>query len=229
MIASGTKDRGVLLHRRPYSDSRTIVELLTAGNGRVSGVLRQSATAKSRAELFVNYELSWRGRNELVNVSHCEPVSTYLLSGRGLFSGLYLNELVMRTTRSRQLVAGLYEQYLSTLDALQHNEDLEPPLRSFERGLLESLGLAVQFDREMPQGNPIDPQQSYQFLPQQGFQRIPNDASGGMKGSCLLAVAKDDYSSSASRQAAKLVLRTALQDFIGEQPIVSRALFQSIV
>ena len=229
MIASGTKDQGVLLHKRPYSDSRTIVELLTAGHGRVSGVLRQSATATSRAELFVNYELSWRGRNELVNVSHCEPVSTFRLSGRSLFSGLYLNELVMRTTRSKQLVTGLYERYLSALDALEHNEDLEPPLRSFERGLLESLGLAVQFDREMPQGNPIDPQQSYRFLPQHGFQRMPNDETGGMKGSSLLAVAKDDYSSPASRQAAKLVLRTALQDFIGEQPIVSRALFQSIV
>ncbi len=229
MIASGTKDRGVLLHRRPYSDSRTIVELLTASHGRVSGVLRQSATAVSRAELFVNYELSWRGRNELVNVSHCEPVSTYQLSGRSLFSGMYLNELVMRTTRSKQPVTGLYERYLCALDALQHNEDLEPPLRSFERGLLESLGLAVQFDREMPQGTPIVPQQSYRFLPQQGFQRMPTDATGGMKGSSLLAVAKDDYSSPASRQAAKLVLRTALQDFIGEQPIVSRALFQSIV
>lgn len=229
MIASGTKDRGVLVHRRPYSDSRTIVELLTAGHGRVSGVLRQSASATSRAELFVNYELAWRGRNELVNVSHCEPVDTYRLSGRGLFSGLYLNELVMRTTRSKQLVSGLYEHYLGALDALQENDDLEPPLRSFERGLLESLGLAVQFDREMPQGNPIDPLQSYCFLPQQGFQRMPNDATGGMKGSSLLAVAKDDYSSPASRQAAKLVLRSALQDFIGEQPIVSRALFQSIV
>ncbi|MXW07441.1 MAG: DNA repair protein RecO [Gammaproteobacteria bacterium] len=229
MIASGTKDRGVLLHRRPYSDSRTIVELLTASHGRVSGVLRQSASAASRAELFVKYELSWRGRNELVNVSHCEPVDTYRLSGRGLFSGLYLNELVMRTTRSKQLVSGLFDRYLSALYALQDNEDLEPPLRSFERGLLESLGLAVQFDREMPQGNPIDPKQSYQFRPQQGFQRLPNNATGGMKGSSLLAVAKDDYSTSASRQAAKLVLRTALQDFIGEQPLVSRALFQSFV
>lgn len=228
MIASGTKDRGVLLHKRPYSDSRTIMELLTASNGRVSGVLRQSATATSRAELFVNYELSWRGRNELVNVSHCEPVSTYRLSGRSLFSGMYLNELVMRTTRSKQILMGLYEHYLSTLDALQHDEDLEPTLRSFERGLLESLGLAVQFDREMPQGDPIDPQQSYQFLPQQGFQRVPENATGGMKGSTLLAVAKDDYSAPATRKAAKFVLRTALQDFIGDKPLVSRALFQSL-
>ena len=228
MIASGTKDRGVLLHKRPYSDSRTIVELLTAIHGRVSGVLRQSATATSRAELFVNYELSWRGRNDLVNVSYCEPVSTYQLSGRSLFSGLYLNELVMRTTRSKQFVAGLYERYLNTVETLQHEEDLEPPLRLFERGLLESLGLAVQFDREMPQGDPIEPQLSYQFLPQQGFQRMPQNSSGGMKGSSLLAVAKDDYSSPASRKAAKLVLRTALQDYIGDKPLMSRALFQSI-
>ena len=228
MIASGIKDRGVLLHKRPYSDSRSIVELLTASNGRVSGVLRQSATATSRAELFVKYELSWRGRNELVNVSHCEPVSTYRLSGRGLFSGMYMNELVMRTTRSKQILMGLYERYLSALDELQNDDDLEPTLRSFERGLLESLGLAVQFDREMPQGDPIDPQQSYRFLPQQGFQRVPENSTGGMKGSSLLAVAKDDYSSPATRKAAKFVLRTALQEYIGDKPLASRALFQSI-
>ena len=228
MIASGTKDRGVLLHTRPYSDSRSLVELLTSNHGRVSGVLRHGTASASRAELFVKYELAWRGRNELVNVSHCEPVSTYQLSGHSLFSGLYMNELVIRTTRSKQTVSGLYEQYLSALEALQHNKDLEPPLRSFERELLDSLGLAIQFDREMPKGEPIEPQRSYRFLPQQGFQRVPDDANGGMKGASLLAVAQDDYSSAASRQAAKFVLRSALQDFIGDQPIVSRALFQSI-
>lgn len=228
MIASGTKDQGVLLHRRPYTDSRVLVELLTERHGRVSGVLRQRVAATNRADLFVNYDLVWRGRNELVNVSHCEPVRSYRLSGRSLFSGLYVNELVMKTTRSRQLVSGLYDQYLQALKALQHNSDLEPPLRSFERRLLESLGLGVQFDREMPQGDPIDPHHSYQFLPEQGFQRLPADAAGGMKGASLLAVAQDDYSTADSRQAAKFVLRTALQDFIGDQPIVSRSLFQSI-
>ena len=228
MIGSGLKDRGVLLHRRPYSDSRSIVEFLTARHGRVSGVLRQGSATSSRAELFVNYELAWRGRNDLVNVSHCEPVNTYQLSGRSLFSGLYMNELVMRTTRSRQTVTGLYERYLSALDALQQDSDLEPPLRSFERGLLESLGLAVQFDREMPKGDPIDPQQSYQYVPQQGFQRMPKNSNDGMKGSSLLAVAQDDYTTPDSRKAAKFVLRTALQDYIGDKPIVSRALFQSI-
>ena len=228
MIAAGTKDRGVLLHRRPYTDSRSLVEFLTASYGRLSGVMRQGSASTSRAELFINYELAWRGRNELVNVSNCEPVNTYRLSGRRLFSGLYMNELVMRTTRSKQTVAGLYERYLTTLDALQHDEDLEPTLRSFERGLLDSLGLAILFDREMPQGDPIDPQRSYQYLPQQGFQRVPDDAAGGLKGATLLAVAHDDYSSVDSRHAAKFVLRSALQDFIGEQPIVSRALFQSI-
>lgn len=228
MIASGTKDGGVLLHRRPYSDSRTLVEFLTANHGRLSGMLRQGPVAINRAELFVSYELAWRGRNELVNVSHCEPVSSYQLSGDSLFAGLYVNELVMRTTRSKQHLTGLYERYVGTLDSLQHDKDLEPPLRVFERGLLESLGLGVQFDREMPQGDPIDPQHSYQFLPEQGFHRVPNGANGGMKGASLLAVAQDDYTSAGSRQAAKLVLRTALQDFIGDQPIVSRTLFQSI-
>lgn len=228
MIASGTKDGGLLLHRRPYSDSRTLTEFLTSNHGRLSGVLRRGGTGTSGAEPFVLYELTWRGRTELVNVSQCEPVSTYRLSGHNLFAGLYLNELVMRTTRSNQSLAGLFDRYVDTLDSLQHVEDLEPPLRSFERGLLESLGLGVQFDREMPQGDPIDPQRSYQFLPQQGFQRIPDDANGGLKGASLLAVARNDYSSTSSRQAAKFVLRTALQDFIGDQPIVARTLFQHI-
>lgn len=228
MIASGTKDSGVLIHRRPYSDSRTLTEFLTANHGRLSGMLRQGGTGISRAEPFVLYELTWRGRNELVNVSQCEPISTYRLSGHNLFAGLYLNELVMRTTRSNQTLAGLFDRYVDTLGSLQQVEDLEPPLRSFERGLLESLGLEVQFDREMPQGDPIDPRRSYQFLPQQGFQRVPDDANGGLKGASLLAVARNDYSTTSSRQVAKFVLRTALQDFIGDQPIVSRALFQSI-
>jgi DNA repair protein RecO (recombination protein O) len=63
------------------------------------------------------------------------------LHGDALFSGLYLNELLMRLLPAEAPHPALFEHYTLTLQALAAGRPLEPLLRSFEWRLLDELGL----------------------------------------------------------------------------------------
>ncbi len=228
MIASGITDRGVLLHRRPYTDSRWLVDFLTDRNGRISGVHRSGSKHQSSLELFVEYSIAWRGKSQLVTILQCEIEKIFPIEGRKLYLGLYLNELVAKTTRPEEHVEGLFDIYVESMSALGDEQlDVEPLLRSFERTLLKGLGYEIVFDVEASNGASIDPSERYEYMAEGGFRRLENGNAKGFDGASLLAISRDDYSQPRTRAVAKYVLRSALQHQIGEQEILSRSLFGS--
>jgi len=92
-----------ILHSRPYKESSALVDLFTP-QGRLRAVLR-SARGKvgSLARPFVPLDVELRGRSELKSVSRLEATGiAQLLSGGALFSGLYLNELLIRLLPAEQ-------------------------------------------------------------------------------------------------------------------------------
>lgn len=228
MIASGNSDRGVLLHRRPYSDSRWLVDFLTDRDGRMSGIHRSGANQQSHPELFVEYSIAWRGKSQLVTISRCEAQKMFRIKGRNLYVGLYLNELVVKTTRPDEHVEGLFDVYVESLGALGSGDpDVEPILRRFERTLLKGIGYEIVFDTDVTDGKAIDPSKLYEYVADSGFRQLENGDIQGLEGASLLAISKDDYSQTRTRTVAKYVLRSALQHRIGDQEILSRSLFGS--
>lgn len=226
MIATGKSDRSLLLHSRPYSDSRWLVDYLTVQHGRVSGIQRLAASHRGGLELFTEYHISWRGKSQLVTITRCDVERSFHINGRKLYLGLYMNELIVRTTRPEEEVEGLFNAYVQSIEAiLAEDSDVEPILRNFERALLRGLGYEIVFDYELAEGRKVEPDLYYQFVPDGGFQRIESYVDGGIDGVSLLAIADNDYELPEARQVAKNVLRTALQHRIGNQPIVSRSLF----
>lgn len=227
MIATGISDQGFMLHRRPYSDSRWLVDFLTDCHGRISGILRAQKQPHATMELFTQCLLIWRGKKDFVHFQQSEPAEQFNLVGNNLYCGMYINELICRTVRSWQVIEGLFVAYQRTIAALSLRPDVEPTLRSFERKLLKGLGYEVQFDLENATGHPIEPQQQYRYVVDEGFCPVREPATDCFVGSSLLAVAADDYSSPNARRAAKFVLRAALQQQLGPEPLVSRTLFHS--
>ena len=226
MMSTGKSDRCFLLHRRPYSDSRWLVDYLTEQYGRVSGIQRSAAGNRHSLELFTEYSISWRGKSQLVTITQCEAERSFPLSGRKLYLGLYLNELVVRTTGPEEEVEGLYGAYMGSIAGIgSENSDVEPILRSFERALLRGLGYEIVFGYELSKGRKVEPDLHYQFDPEGGFRRVETSIDGSLEGASLLAIARNDYTSQRTRQVAKSILRTALQFRVGNQPIVSRSLF----
>ncbi|MNN31350.1 DNA repair protein RecO [compost metagenome] len=214
-----------VLHSRAYKETSALVDFLTP-EGRLRAVLRGArGKAGTLARPFVPLELELRGRGELPNVARLESAGIpYLLSGHALFSGLYLNELLVRLLPAQDPHPALFEHYAATLAALAGGRPLEPLLRAFEWRLLDDLGYGFALDRDC-QGQPVDPATLYQWLPELGFQPVAQLQPGLFHGGELLALAEADWAQPGALSAAKRLMRQALAPHLGGRPLVSRELF----
>src|SRR5690554_4077465 len=93
-----TPEPAFLLHKRPYRETSTLVELLTLHHGRVravaQGVQRPGSRSRGRLQPFAPLHVTWTGEGELKRLRLMESRgAAALLAGEGLLCGLYANEL----------------------------------------------------------------------------------------------------------------------------------------
>lgn len=214
-----------VLHSRPYKETSALVDFLTP-EGRLRAVLRGArGKAGSLARPFLALELELRGHGELKTVARLETAGIpHLLGGDALFSGLYLNELLVRLLPAEDPHPQLFVHYAATLAALAAGRPLEPLLRAFEWRLLDDLGYGFALDRDC-QGQPVDPGALYQWLPEIGFQSIAQLQPGLFHGRELLALAAAAWEEPGALAAAKRLMRQALAPHLGGRPLASRELF----
>src|SRR5690606_33416166 len=218
-----------ILHSRPYKETSALVDLFTVQHGRLRAVLRGArGKVGSLARPFVPLDLELRGRGELKSVSRLERAGiANLLSGDALFSGLYLNELLIRLLPAEDPQPGLFEHYRLTLEALAARRPLEPLLRAIEWRLLDDLGYGFALAVDV-NGLPVAPEGLYRLLPDAGLEPIGQLQPGVFHGRELLAMANADWSEPAALAAAKRLMRQALAPHLGGRPLVSRELFMNL-
>jgi len=223
-----------VLHRRPYRETSLLVELLTRGDGRV-GVVARAARRRRRGvpplEPFVELQVRWRGRGDLGQLLDAESSSAPLrLRGTALYSGFYLNELLMRMLRRHDPHAELFDDYATALAALDAvgTEGVEPVLRLFESQLLKACGYGLQLREEAVTGTELDPDTLYRYEPETGPVTVASDARGGLlvHGRALLALAAGRPKAESDLRELKQVLRGVLAPHLGSRPLASRALFR---
>jgi DNA repair protein RecO (recombination protein O) len=218
-----------ILHSRPYKESSALVDLFTLSHGRLRAVLR-SARGKigSLARPFVPLELELRGRGELKTVSRLEAAGqANLLEGDALFSGLYLNELLIRLLPAEAPHPQLFDHYQLTLQALAAKRPLEPLLRAFEWRLLDELGYGFALSVDL-HGQPVASDGLYRLVPDAGLEAVTQLQPGVFHGRELLAMADADWSQPTALAAAKRLMRQALAPHLGGRPLVSRELFMNL-
>lgn len=221
-----------VLHSRPYRDTSALVELLTLHEGVLRVVWRGARSVRKGPgpQPFVPMLISATGRGELKTLTSAEIAGTYtLLQGDRLFSGLYLNELLVRLLRPADPQPILFAAYQGALQALGESELVEPILRQFEWQLLDALGYGFDL-RVDALGQPVDAQARYTWSADQGLLRLTgaqSSAEAGLSGAALLRMAEDDWAEPATLRAAKLLMRQALSVHLGDKPLMSRQLFSS--
>ncbi|MDH4871796.1 DNA repair protein RecO [Pseudomonas sp. BN515] len=217
-----------VLHSRAYRESSALVDFFTP-EGRLRAVLRGArGKAGTLARPFLPLEAEFRGRGELKNVGRLESAGIpNLLAGEALFSGLYLNELLIRLLPAEDPQPALFEHYAVTLQALAANRPLEPLLRAFEWRLLDELGYGFALDTDLV-GQPIAPDGIYRLQPDAGLEPVAQLQPGLFQGRELLALAEADWSAPGALGAAKRLMRQALAPHLGGRPLVSRELFMTI-
>lgn len=215
-----------VLHSRPYRENSALVDFLTP-QGRLRAVLRSAkGKAGSLARPFVPLDVEFRGRGELKNVGRMEGAGLAVwLEGEALFSGLYLNELLIRLLPAEDPNTVVFEQYAATLLALAEGRPLEPLLRAFEWRLLDELGYGFALDMDI-NGEPLAADGMYRLLVDAGLERVYLLQPGLFQGAELLAMADADWSAPGALSAAKRLMRQALAVHLGGRPLVSRELFR---
>ncbi len=224
-----------ILHHRPYRETSFLLDLLTESYGRISVVARGVRTPHSKLrsllQPFVPLLASWQGRSELMLLNSVEHNgSAFQLQGSRLFSGFYLNELLVRILQKHDPHPQLYTIYRHTLLELQHVKDVQQTLRIFEKRLLEELGYGLQLMHDFSTGEKILPEQIYQFYPEQGFKKSEERAGDKMQfaGKSLLALGNEQLNDEDSLRDAKRLMRIAFRSLLGSYSLESRKLFTEL-
>ncbi|PCH59346.1 MAG: DNA repair protein RecO [SAR86 cluster bacterium] len=224
-----------VLHKQPFQNTSQLVDFFCLDYGRVRAVAKGARTSKSKyrslLQLFHPILVSMSGRGEVKTVTAVDcGVNAISLVGQRLFSGLYINELITRLLHFHVDCPAIYRAYQQTLIELQGNADLNVVLRRFELLILSQLGYGLDLSHDCNNQADISPDGRYLFVAQTGFERIGEagaDLSNSrvFSGEHLMELAQLKFSSKASINSAKRVMRLALQAHLGDKPLHSRDLF----
>lgn len=228
-----------VLHRRPYGDNGCLLELLTLSMGRVSAVARgirrkaRGGAINGLAQPFTPLLVTLSGRGELHNLRQIEAAgAASTLLGQRLFSGLYVNELLLRLIPRFDPMPDLFAMYSQVIASLPRGE-VESVLRPFELQLLLDIGYNLEIDCDCF-GQCLDAGQTYVLDPDRGLIAAPvGTAANIMLGSDLSHLSRqrssDECLDERSRRLLKNLTRQALAHRLGPRPLRSRALARSFM
>ncbi|GMU42187.1 MAG: DNA repair protein RecO [Xanthomonadales bacterium] len=220
-----------VLHRRQYSESSLLLELLTVDYGRVGCIARGARGVRNQAsallQAFQELALDWSGGGDLVRLVRAEaPQPILLLQGASALAGLYCNELLVRLLPRRDPHPHLYLRYRQTLQALADGGSLAWTLRRFERDLLRDLGYAADYASDAS-GAELDAQGRYRFEPEHGFVRVA-DSAPGYAGAALRALAGDRLPDATQLRELRRMLRELITLQLRGAPLRSWSLLTDL-
>ena len=229
--------RGLLaayvLHTRRYGDTSLLVELLTREQGRTAGIakgiLRSSGRGLERPQPFRPLLIDLRGRGEVRTLTMTEQSARGVsLTGKKLYCGLYLNELITKLTAREDPCMGLFDDYANAIAALEAKLDPEPVLRGFELRLLEHLGHGLLLDQDA-EGRPIDPVKRYTYVIGSGAFPALGDTQS-ISGRTMIALRSENLDNLTAGhetlREARYLMRTMLNHYLDGRPLRSRELFR---
>lgn len=223
--------RAFILHRRPYSESSLMVDVFSEEKGRLAllakGARRSRSALKGLLQPFTPLLLRWTGQGSVKTLTRAESASIALpLQGNTLYSGFYVNELIIRLIEKETAYPNLFQDYLHCLTALAKcSEHVEIPLRQFEFQLIRHLGYGVDFCHCAGTGKRIEEKMTYRYRESLGF--IASVAKDNLTfyGWELLAFEAGDFHHPQVRLSAKRFIRHVLKKYLGTTPLKSRELF----
>jgi len=215
-----------VLHSRPYREHQHIVELLTKDEGKVSAIVYSGKTNKSNKkgllQPFCPLNVLLKGQSQLKNLSRIEvSEKSYVLKGNFLYSGFYLNELLVKLLGEMSPCPALFNNYQLSLALLSQNQSIEPILRKFELDLLDELGFSLDFSPVFEQTAT-----SFYYMPEEGF--IPNTEKLRLplfKKAHLQAISQENLIDTDVLHSNKLLMRHIFNGLLGGKPLNSRKLF----
>jgi len=219
-----------------------IADLFTLNQGRVSVIVHGARKSQGKQpakraliQPFTPLMVSFTGRGELRTSLQFDSAGPPLsIVGNSLYSGLYVNELLLKLLACDDPHPNLFAYYQALLNELVDNPVIEQCLRPFEVHLMDELGYHVGLDKDYITAQPVVPEASYQLHPLQGVslgQILHGEPEGApsISGKVLLQLAAGQYTDRECLKVAKYMARANLDLLLGGKPLQSRNLFHTIV
>ncbi|KMT64285.1 hypothetical protein XM47_14895 [Catenovulum maritimum] len=222
--------KAVVLHSRAYREGSYICQLLTEFDGRLTAIVRVGRNS-AKFEPFNLYTIKLsQGRADLFFVDKYELDSQLaILTGKLLYSGLYINELLVKLLQQTLHSELILSWYIQVIYQLKLSDiELESVLRNFELDLIDELGVSVDFDTCFDAFEPIQADMQYQFYPEQGWSSkvAPWLNLPIFPGDIITKIGERDFSEVEILKSAKLLTRRWLDHLLAGKPIKSRELFK---
>ena len=222
-----------VLHTYPYRETSLIVEVFSRDFGRVAllarGARRPRSPLRGLLMAFQPLELGWAGKGEVQTLMKAEwQGGQPLLTGKALFCGYYLNELLMHLLPREDTHERLFSVYAETLrrfaDVLKESD-----LRCFERSLLQELGYGLTLENDA-KGVPVDVAGHYAYEIEHGPVRLqrPGSSALSVSGKTLIDLANEDFSDPRSLIEAKQLMRTLIAHYTGGKNLETRKIFMEL-
>ena len=219
-----------VLHRYDWSESSLILDLFTREQGRLAvaakGAKRPYSQLRSVLLPFQRINVSLgkaavadAGASEVQTLRGAEWAGgAAMLTGAALFSGFYLNELLMKLLARHDPHPALFDIYAQTLPALTSADDqqVQAALRAFELSLLRELGVLPDLSLVTLTQQPLDLERRYALRADAG---VVSASDADLSGDVLvgLQAALEHGSLDALRQACERSLgelRAALRGLV---------------
>jgi len=233
---TNTLEQAFVLHTRSYRETSLIADLFTRDKGKISVVAKGAKRPKSKLKSILIptalLSVSYRGKKELKNLTHCEVLKYFSInSSVSLNSVIYLNELILKFLQKEQEHEDLFNLFSLLLISLEEEKDqkeVEKHLRVFELNLLKELGYSIDLVYEADSGEKIRGESFYSFDPMSGF--ILKNVKKGIsedifKGKDILNLSKGDLEDLETRRASKIIMRRAIDTHLGNKSLNVRKLF----
>jgi DNA repair protein RecO (recombination protein O) len=224
-----------VLHAYPFSETSLIVEVFSRDFGRVPllarGARRPRSAMRGLLQGFQPLELGWAGKGEVKTLMKAEwQGGQPLLTGKALFCGYYLNELLIHLLPREDAHERLFSIYTETLrrfaEVLQ-----EADLRCFEKVLLQELGYGLMLEQDVS-GAPINAGENYFYEIERGPVPLPNRSAGSsmltVSGKTLFDLAHDVFSDPRSLLEAKQLMRMLIAHYTGGKELSTRRIFMEL-
>lgn len=248
--------RAYLLHSRPYRDSSVLLDFISEVYGHVSAIAYvgkgKKSNKKGLLQPFSCLEIELKGQSSLKTLSQVQQAEKSLpLKGHYLFSGFYINELLVRLLPENIPCELLFHLYQLSIRQLNQQENIEPILRRFEMSLLEELGVSLDFS-VLDNENLEDEEQAihstdlsinemdaytnlykankasskWQFIPEFGFVKAQIGVNYPQYDfTDLKKIAANELVEPHVLYTFKRLMRQVMQRYLGNKPLHSRKLF----
>jgi len=190
-----------VLHHYDWSESSLILDLFSREQGRIAvaakGAKRPFSQLRSVLLPFQRVQISL-GRppagddaNEVQTLRAAEWAGGHpMLTGPALFSGFYLNELLMKLLARHDPHAALFDAYAGTIAALARGDEAstQAALRAFELVLLREIGLLPNLAIETASHRPVSADRRYLVLADAGVVETDHENDAAVGGATLAAL-----------------------------------------